>query len=203
MSNLRLFYAPQPDENCEASAAYEYARRASDQLLSAGNYDGQVFIHRLSLDSLDNLFAPTDITDGNESPTQPETAIILVSCSADGSVDRTVRKLIRHLKQNLQQYSSGQCSSSPGTGTSSSPIAVVAIALLGHAKCENSANQMKDVIFNHGRKFCKSVSEMANASSSATVRKETIEIQVELEGPDAPGGFDDWLNCCTRQPGKS
>ena len=51
MSNLTLFYAPQPDdENCEASAAYEYARRASDQLLSAGNYDGQVFIHRLSLE---------------------------------------------------------------------------------------------------------------------------------------------------------
>lgn len=197
MSNLTLFYAPQPDENCEASAAYEYARRASDQL-SARNYDGQVFIHRLSLDSLDGLLvAPTAGADGNTSPTitAPKTAIILLSCSADGSVDRTVRKLVRHLKQDLQLYSSGQCSSS--SETSSLPHKVIAIALLGHARCANSANQMKGTIFNHGRKFQQSVSEIADICSSAVV-KEMIEIQVELEGPDAPGGFDDWLHsqCC-------
>ena len=43
----------------------------------------------------------------------------------------------------------------------------------------------------------KSVSEMAAASSSA------IEIQVELEGPDAPGGFDDWLNSTILRPSRS
>ncbi len=205
--SLIIFYAPQPDENYESSAAYEYARRASDQF-SAGNNDGQVFIHRLSLDSLDNLlFAPpTTVATGNASPTinPPITTIILLSCSADGSVDRTVRKLIRNLKQHIQQQNSSDSRTSPSETSSPRGKTKVAIALLGHATCENSANQMKDTIFNHGRKFQSTVSQMADTCSSAVVDvTDTIEIQVELEGPDAPGGFDDWLNSNIRRASKS
>ena len=133
--NLNFFYAPQPDENYESSAAYEYARRASDQF-SGGNHDRQVFIHRLSLDSLDDLFTPTTVAAGKAcesnppSITAPTISIILLSCSADGSVDRTVRKIVRNLKQNLKQISSGEFS----TRSTSSFPGKVAIALLGHAK---------------------------------------------------------------------
>ena len=61
---------------------------------------------------------------------------------------------------------------------------------------------MKDTIFNYGRKFHQIVLEIADTCSSAVVT-ETIEIQVELEGPDTPGGFDDWLNSNVIKPSNS
>jgi hypothetical protein len=61
---------------------------------------------------------------------------------------------------------------------------------------------MKDTIFNNGRKFLQSVLGIADTCSSVVVA-ETIEIQVELEGPDTPGGFDDWLNSNIIKPSDS
>ena len=57
---------------------------------------------------------------------------------------------------------------------------------------------MKDTIFNYGRKFHKCIEQLQSVSSSnstANTRsvRERLEVQVELEGPDVPGGFDEWV----------
>ena len=170
-SSFRLFYSPQPDESPESSAAYEYAKRASDTLCVKHHHVQK--IERLSAKStLDSL------ANQQESATH---VIILVSCSADGSVDREVRKLIRILKNGLE--SKDDCR------TGFAAVSLTGIALLGHARCENSANQMSDTIYNHGRKLDRSIDEMIGHR-----KRKRLETQVELEGPDSPGGFDEWLN---------
>ncbi len=65
----------------------------------------------------------------------------------------------------------------------------VAVALLGHARCENSAQQMKDTIFNGGRKFGKQMQEYFKDSQFP----DRLEIQAELDGPEMSGGFDEWV----------
>jgi hypothetical protein len=69
-----------------------------------------------------------------------------------------------------------------------------ALAALGHARCENSANQMADTIFGTGRRFDKALSgsgffQNASGASSCTVPR--LETQVELCGPETE--FDPWL----------
>lgn len=175
--DITVFYAPQPDDQSdEASAAFEYAKRVSD-LLSKKD---EVVIHRLSADSLERpSCGSTTAGESNKASTPSPTTcftFVLLSCSADGSVDRAVRKITRNLMNQ-----------SP---TSS----VAAVALLGHARCENSANQMKDTIFHHGRKFHKCL----NNKDKHSVK--LLEVQVELEGPDQPGGFDEWVEANAPPP---
>lgn len=97
-----------------------------------------------------------------------------------------MRKIVRNLRN-----------STDNTATSENKPKV-AIALLGHARCENSANQMKDTIFGNGRKFLKAVVGLLNVAASDNSKDglssvESLEVQVELEGPDSPGGFDEWI----------
>lgn len=195
IGSLKVFYSPQPDENPETSAAYEYSKRALDLL----NQDS-TSIDRLSLDSLDFLSeektetAADTIEETISSSSPPCTFIlIIISCGADGSVDRNVRKLLRSMKTKTkaaaEKYESKQENKNLQSSLSSESAMVVAIALLGHARCDNSANQMKDTIFNYGRRFHKN---MEILSTSSVFSK--LEVQVELEGPDEPGGFDEWVN---------
>ena len=186
----KVVYAPQPDEPPETSAAHEYAQRVpslvgdsadtSDSSDGATSNANAIVVERLTLESLDFL------TKGNGGDDEQTNAqhIFIISCSADGSADRIVRKLIRSLKNGT---SSGV--------TSASQRLKVAIALLGHAQCENSANQMKDTIFGNGRKFCKAVKGLLEAVGDANANDlfSSLEVQVELEGPDAAGGFDEWV----------
>ena len=185
----KVVYAPQPDEPPETSAAHEYAQRipslvgdsadVSDSSDGATSNANAIVVERLTLESLDFL------TKGNGGDEETNAQhIFIISCSADGSVDRIVRKLIRSLKNGT---SSGV--------TSASQRLKVAIALLGHAQCENSANQMKDTIFGNGRKFCKAVKALMEAvgDTNANDLFSSLEVQVELEGPDAAGGFDEWV----------
>jgi hypothetical protein len=56
---------------------------------------------------------------------------------------------------------------------------------------------MKDIIFNYGRKFHKCIEQLqsvsfSNSTGNTSVR-ERLEVQVELEGPDVPRGFDEWV----------
>ena len=184
----KVVYAPQADEPQESSAAHEYAQRisslvedsadssnASDDVSSNAN---AIVVERLTLESLDFLMKG----DGGEDEETIAQHIFIISCAADGSVDRIVRKLIRSLKNST-------------SGGISTQRPKVAIALLGHARCENSANQMKDTIFGSGRKFCRAVKSLleVDGDKNANDSFSTLEVQVELEGPDAAGGFDDWV----------
>ena len=174
----KVIYSPQPDEPQESSAAYEYAKRISDMLGAETDGDGEanaIVVERLSLESVNVLTCP-DCTQ----------CIFIISCSADGSVDRIVRKIVRNLRN-----------STDGNAASENKPKV-AIALLGHARCENSANQMKDTIFGNGRKFLNAVVGLLKAAASNNSKDElssveNLEVQVELEGPDSPGGFDEWI----------
>ena len=134
-----------------------------------------IVVERLSLESVNVLTCP-DCTQ----------CIFIISCSADGSVDRIVRKIVRNLRNSTDDNAASE----------NKPK--VAIALLGHARCENSANQMKDTIFGNGRKFLKAVVGLLKAAAPENSKDElslveSLEVQVELEGPDSPGGFDEWI----------
>jgi hypothetical protein len=184
--DIVVLYSPQPDEQSESSAAYEYAKRTS-HLLSKQHGSRNIGIHRLSVDSLNSLSdEATPEGSKTSNSTSPSCTFIIVSCSADGSVNRIVRKILRNLKNQKQTEDEVPPSSSTPQINGN-----IAIALLGHARCDNSANQMKDTIFNHGRKFHKCL-EVANSSRLNV--KDRLEVQVELEGPDASGGFDEWVN---------
>lgn len=186
---IKLFYSPQPDEQPDSSAAFEYANRASE-LLSKES-DMNVDVQQLSIESLNiesNENSTNEDDDDDDEPSvspsdaSPKCTFVIISCSADGSVNRIVRKILRNLK-NVK--------SSKKNGESSKAHEYIAIALLGHARCDNSGKQMKDTIFNHGRKFHQCI-EAATRTSVNTNVVEKIEVQVELEGPDQPGGFDEW-----------
>jgi hypothetical protein len=172
--DVTICFAPQPDEHESSSAALEYAHRAAQNLQSLLSQEYTIKTIRLSENSLDLLRH-------EEGGGTPSCIILILSCSADGSVDRPVRKIIRSLKADAKENKIVE--TTPTTITNQS---IIAIALLGHARCENSANQMKETIFIHGRKLHQCIPR--------SVVKKKLEIQVELDGPDAPGGFDDWIH---------
>lgn len=233
---LSILFSPQPDENTGTSAAFEYAKRAST-ILSNSNIDDHderknkknhnIEIQRLSIDSLnswaeevvDNSHSNNlleDIAHHESSSSERNHTLVIISCSADGSVDRVVRKILRSLKNtttsenkkkkaivlgnesHLLMKSGGSLTSMNNETAEKVEAKKLGIALLGHARCDNSANQMKDTIFNYGRKFHKcflsllaSNSSSGKGNTSSYIQK--IEVQAELDGPDVSGGFDDWL----------
>ena len=65
-----------------------------------------------------------------------------------------------------------------------------AIAALGHARCENSANQMADTIFATTRRFDKLMSS-SGMFVDTSLKWKRLETQVELNGPEVD--FDPWL----------
>lgn len=175
---VRVVYSPQPDERPEASAAQAYAERIKE---FCG--EGLTTIERLELESLGFLSSPATTPKATTTGEDlPELCILILSCSADGSVDRVVRKLTRSLK------SSGPASHKDGPATANGRPTRFGVALLGHARCETSAAQMEDTVFGTGRKF------HAALRSRSAFSGDRLEIQAELEGPEAPGGFDEWFN---------
>mmetsp|Transcript_9171 Transcript_9171/g.14215 ORF Transcript_9171/g.14215 Transcript_9171/m.14215 type:complete len:175 (+) Transcript_9171:106-630(+) len=162
---ITILYAPQPDERPESSAAYEYAKRSGDLMSTR-----IITIDRLGIESLkshhDEVAEPTHGDESNSAACKM--MILIISCSADGSVDRMVRKILRQ------------------KATTIAPYVTISIALLGHAKCDNSAKQMEDTIFYHGRKFHRFIESMSNGCPTSKV-----EVQVELEDPEAR--YDEWM----------
>lgn len=172
MSGINIYFAPQPDEKPETSAAYEYAQRIISLRIPPNT---EVNLSRLDSDSIDTI---PKIENGSAMKN-----IFVLSCSADGSMDRAVRKIIRKLKGNdTNDESSCIQNELDETGN-----LVMAIALLGHARCDNSAKQMKETIFSTGRRLIKMMKGQFLANTF-----HSIEVQAELEAPNAVGGFDDW-----------
>ena len=171
MPSINIYFTPQPDEKPETSAAYEYAQRIISLRIPPNT---EVNLSRLDSDSIDKI---PKSENGNASKN-----IFVLSCSADGSMDRAVRKIIRKLKGNETNDESFLPNELDETGN-----LVMAIALLGHARCDNSAKQMKETIFSTGRRLIKMLRGQYLAHTF-----HSIEVQAELEAPDAAGGFDDW-----------
>jgi hypothetical protein len=185
MKNVKVsvFYAPQPEESQDSSASYEFAKRINEvhgQKLGEHDQKMNITINRLNVDSAGSMVASND----NDEEEEDQLCIFLVSCSADGSVDRIVRKLVRSMKD----------SETTGEENPKRQKHYCAIALLGHARCENSAQQMKDTIFSDGRKFRQAIVRKSSKEGVNTDARK-LEIQAELEGP---GGFDEWIGECLR-----
>eukprot|EP00527_Entomoneis_sp_CCMP2396_P008265 CAMPEP_0198142904 /NCGR_PEP_ID=MMETSP1443-20131203/5578_1 /TAXON_ID=186043 /ORGANISM="Entomoneis sp., Strain CCMP2396" /LENGTH=188 /DNA_ID=CAMNT_0043806027 /DNA_START=54 /DNA_END=620 /DNA_ORIENTATION=- len=183
MKNVKVsvFYAPQPEEPPDSSASYEFAKRINAVYgQKDGEHDQKMNITRLDMDSIGSMISSNDDIEAEED----QLCIFLVSCSADGSVDRTVRKLVRSMKD----------SETTGEDNRKRQNHYCAIALLGHARCENSAQQMKDTIFFNGRKFRQAIVRQSSKEGVNTDAR-MLELQAELEGP---GGFDEWIGECLR-----
>jgi len=102
-ARMRVFYAAHPDsQSLQEDSAYTYSHRVDE--------DAQ----KLSEDS------PVD-----------EHSVVVIACSADGSIHRSVRKFMRK----------------------NSDFSVRGVALLGHARCETSAKQMEDTVYGGGNRF--------------------------------------------------
>ena len=98
--------------------------------------------------------------------------VVVVSCDADGSVHRDVRKLTRKL--------SNDTSGKMGLGVGNRLVVI----LLGHAVCSNSAMQMNSEIYRHGRKLAKFL-------GADKLNGTLVEVQVELDPPEV--GFDPFI----------
>ena len=190
---ITVWYSPQPYERFEVSAALEYANRISDLLTQdydeRKNLDNDISIHQLSIDSLKFI---------NEYADESQHTFIILSCSADGSVDRIVRKLLRSMNSETPKTEEIGCQSEIVQSACTTVIGRISIALLGHARCENSAQQMSETIFNNGRKFHQRLLLELNAPQRESEKKywrieDRLEVQVELESPDDRDGFDDWV----------
>jgi len=182
---VNILHTPPPDGD---DASVTYASRASDFFLAKDKddsscikvvigYVGPLIINddaglpwRISSDDDAILSAKDSLTAETQTLT-----LFLISCAADGSVDRSVRKIMRKLKAK---------DTDAGIRTVNSKYAVAA---LGHARCENSANQMADTIFGTGKRFHKTLT----LSSLFDGSMPKLETQVELCAPEQE--FDPWL----------
>jgi hypothetical protein len=184
MVKVSVFYAPQPEESPDSSASYEFANRINElHGQKHGEHDHQqmnITVNRLSVDSVGTIVSSDDDIEAEED----QLSIFLISCSADGSVDRIVKKLVRSMKD----------SETTGEENPKRQKHYCAIALLGHARCENSAQQMKDTIFSNGRKFQQAVVRKS-LKEGVNMDARKLEVQAELEGP---GAFDEWIGECIR-----
>mmetsp|Transcript_48923 Transcript_48923/g.58996 ORF Transcript_48923/g.58996 Transcript_48923/m.58996 type:complete len:209 (+) Transcript_48923:67-693(+) len=174
--HIYIFHAPLPDGE-DASEAY--ALRAS-KLITENAATTVAFVGSLTPEGgplWDD--AATKIINDEQAI---NVYLFLISCSADGSVDRSVRKVMRNLKDKSAQL--------PKDGNQKAPLRnEYSVVLLGHARCENSANQMKDTIFGTGRRFGKAMAVSSHFMLRPYVSN--LEIQVELTAPEDE--FDPWL----------
>jgi len=94
-------------------------------------------------------------------------------------VNRNVRKIIRKIPKDVNVKPNND-----------NKQYLYAIAALGHARCENSANQMADTIFATARRFDKVMSS-SGMFVDTSLKWKRLETQVELNGPEVD--FDPWL----------
>mmetsp|Transcript_23012 Transcript_23012/g.38038 ORF Transcript_23012/g.38038 Transcript_23012/m.38038 type:complete len:230 (-) Transcript_23012:183-872(-) len=161
---VRVVYAPLPEESLTSSGALDFATRA------AGLLPG-IIDPSLLPDHIDKLKHDEE-TEAKKSSIW----LFVVSCAADGSVHRNVRKFMRSLKDRDESKSSVTDNNN-----------FYALALLGHARCDNSSKQMDGTIYGTGRKFDKALS----AVFSSKITFDRCETQAELEGPETL--FDPWV----------
>jgi hypothetical protein len=155
MPSVEIIIACLPEEIPEQSAAWELASRARSKL--EADPQQQAVLVPLREESVDETSNSTIY-------------LFLVSCGADGSVNRNVRKLIKKVKDEStlpSEYS-------------------YCIALLDHAVCKTSAEQMNEQTFAAGRRMAKSFQQKFGLPI-----QDRLETQVELVAPE--DAFDPWI----------
>jgi len=142
---VNILYSPPPDGD---DASSTYTDRAVEYLNSINKevslgYVGHLKVNDDNTD--DDRALPWYIEQNNSTKEDKEITIFLISCSADGSVNRNIRKIMRKIPKDTDTESK----------SNDNKQHFYAIAALGHARCENSANQMADTIFATARRFDK------------------------------------------------
>ena len=171
---VNILYSTPPDGD---DASSTYADRAVEYLNSIKEVSlGYIGPLKVVNDNADDGALPWYIEQNNTTEDK-DISIFLISCSADGSVNRNVRKIMRKISKDKDAESNDN------------KQYFFAIAALGHARCENSAKQMSDTIFATARRFDKLMSSSGLFDTSLTWNR--LETQVELSGPEVD--FDPWL----------
>jgi len=172
---VNILHSPPPDGD---DASSTYADRAVEYLTSSKEVS-LGYVGHLKVNDNDDRALPWSIEQNNNTEGDTVITIFLISCSADGSVNRNVRKIMRRIPKDTNKpnnYNNKQY--------------YYAIAALGHARCENSANQMADTIFSTARRFDKVMSS-SGMFVDTSLKWKRLETQVELSGPEVD--FDPWL----------
>mmetsp|Transcript_37822 Transcript_37822/g.55705 ORF Transcript_37822/g.55705 Transcript_37822/m.55705 type:complete len:161 (+) Transcript_37822:174-656(+) len=148
--------------DCEGDVAFQFAER-STQIIGC--------------DSPTPL--PLTVDEFVESAAKSINVVILVASTADGSVGKPCRSLTRAMKVLAgKDYTNNDV-----------PLAMpvrmkCAVALLGGARCTNSAESTRSEVYGSGRRFVK-------ALKTAGLECSVVEVDVELEAPEVQ--FDGWL----------
>jgi len=171
---VNILYSPPPDGD---DASSTYTNRAVEYLTSIKEVS-LGYVGPLQVND-DKGSLPWYIEENETTDEDTVITIFLISCSADGSVHRNVRKIMRKIPKDRAKPNNDnkqQC--------------YYAIAALGHARCENSANQMADTIFATARRFDKLMSS-SGLFVDTSLKWKRLETQVELRVPEVD--FDPWL----------
>ena len=172
---VNILYSPPPDGD---DASSTYTDRAVEYLNSINKEVG--FVGPLKVNDDDDDPLPWYIEQNNTAIEDNRCiSIFLISCSADGSVNRNIRKIMRKIPKDVNVKPNND----------NNKQYHYAIVALGHARCENSANQMADTIFATARRFDKVMS--SSGMFDASLKWKRLETQVELRGPEVD--FDPWL----------
>ena len=172
---VNILYSPPPDGD---DASSTYADRAVEYLNSIKEVS-LGYVGPLQINDNDGVL-PWYIEQNNTTEEDIIITIFLISCSADGSVHRNIRKIMRKIPKDVNVK--------PNNDNNNKQHFFV-IAALGHARCENSANQMADTIFATARRFDKVM--FSSGIFDISVKWKRLETQVELTGPEVD--FDPWL----------
>ena len=187
-----VFYAPLPDEKLPAvnSAAYEFSQRACGLLRETTTNDP--VIHGPISDEMEDgvsymmgfLGQPFHLEFENT------LCVLIISCDADGSVHKNVRKFTEELSEYADDNRGNYIRLDITEGNQ------LVVILLGHAVCSNSAMQTESEIYRHGRKLAYFLLEGDNNRDDSNYRDKVLqsnifnkseglllEIQVELEDP--------------------
>jgi len=159
---LQILFAPLPEEerNVEQSGAKEYALRTAEKFRS----------HTATTSCNVEI---SHLADWNKESFTTATAVLfMISCGPDGSVHRSVRKTTKWIKEQEKTTT------------------IAMVALLGHAVCKTSAEQMEDVVYASGRRLAKSLQSIVAAPEPPSAAS-LLEIQIELEAPEEK--FDGWV----------
>ncbi len=183
-TNVQIVFASLPEErDVENSAAKEFALRAAEQFQAATDGDAScdVEIHHLADWKKDEFFASSSGSEKNIN----KQIVFLISCGPDGSVHRSVRKTTKWIKEQ-----EGKIQVGTGSDEKQSIPVTAGIALLGHAVCKTSAEQMEDEVYSSGRRLAKAIQRISDQPKSSDPPY-LLETQIELESPEEK--FDGWI----------
>jgi hypothetical protein len=176
--HIHIRYAPLQDErNVATSAALEFSKRAA-RIFENTTTTTTSSSAKVNVSFIGDGDGDLPTTDSANDPSVLRLTVFLISCAADGSIHREVRKLTKAVKEEEESSSS------------SSDNEFYAVALLGHAVCDNSAKQMADAVFGAGRRLIRAL-QKKKSTGGECCPVFAVETQVELDAPEE--AFDGWV----------